>query len=355
MAKRNSGVVVTGIGMRTPVGLHAIQSASSVRAGINRFRKWPHFGMDLGDGTPLPASFMKPDLGDITWVEKARDLLHSPISEALWTSRIWSLAEYHGRARAFIATPYPDRNGVTAEVFQELAPTIGEDCFDEAVDIPIELIALDHAAGLIALAHAIEQLASHKVDLCVVGAVDSLLESTFLHALLAEDRLKAGQNSSGLIPGEGAAAVVLERTEDAMRRQATPLAVVEAIALDRDVPYHAHAPIRAQGLSHALRAVLDVVGASDIHRVMNDLNGERWRFLEWALAETRCLDGLPRGWQLWHPADCIGDVGAAFGAVAVVLAARAFARGYHGNGKMLVTACSDRGERAAMCLSAPTR
>ncbi|ATB41052.1 3-oxoacyl-ACP synthase [Cystobacter fuscus] len=205
------------------------------------------------------------------------------------------------------------------------------------------------------MARAIEQLTEHKADLCVVGAVDSLLESTFLHALLAEGRLKTGQSSSGLIPGEGAAALVLERTEDALRRQAWPLAVVDAISLEQDAPHQPHAPIRAEGPTRALRTVLEVAGAGGIRRVMNDLNGERWRFLEWALAETRCLDGLPRGWQLWHPADCLGDVGAAFGLVAVALATRAFARGYHGDGKVLIAACSERGERAAMCLSAPTR
>lgn len=355
MARRHSGVVVTGIGMRTPVGHHAIQSASAVRAGINRFRTWPHFGLDPGTGSGLAASFMTPDLGDVSWVEKARDLLPSTITEALWTSRLWNLAEYRGKVRAFIATPYPDRAGMTTEAFQELAPTLGEDCFDEAMNIPTELVALDHAAGLIAMARAIEQLTARTADLCVVGAVDSFLESTFLQALLAEGRLKAGQNSSGLIPGEGAAALVLERADDALQRQARPLALVEAIALERDTPYQPHAPIRAEGLTRALRTVLDVTGAREVRRVMSDLNGERWRFLEWALAETRCLDGLPRGWQLWHPADCLGDVGAAFGPTAVALAARAFARGYHGDGKVLIAACSDRGERAAMCLSAPTR
>lgn len=66
--------------------------------------------------------------------------------------------------------------------------------------------------------------------------------------------------------------------------------------------------------------------------------------------ETRCLGGLPHGWQLWHPADCLGDTGAASGPTLICLAVRAFQRGYGGPGGALVTSVSDRGERAAACI-----
>jgi 3-oxoacyl-[acyl-carrier-protein] synthase I len=352
VARAEPGVVVTGIGMKTPLGNHAVQSAASVRAGINRFRLWPHFGVDLGDDSGLNASFLSPDPGDAPWTEKAFELLGPPLEEALWSSRLYELEKFRGKLSAFLALPYPDREGTTTEEFQEFAVSLREDCFGDA-PVQTEILALDHAAGLVAVASAVEQLQKGRADVCLVGAVDSLLDSRFLHALFAESRLKVGSRGSGIIPGEGGAFVILERARDAARRKVQPLAQIEAIALEKDAPWKPDAPVRAEGLSRAIRAVLQVAGAGELRRVLTDLNGERWRFLEWALAEARCLEGLPRGWQLWHPADCLGDLGAAYGVSAMVLATRAMARGYHGGGKVLITASSDRGERAAMCLSAP--
>ncbi|HYI02169.1 beta-ketoacyl synthase N-terminal-like domain-containing protein [Hyalangium sp.] len=354
MTRAASGIVVTGIGMKTPLGNHSVQSAASVRAGINRFRRWPHFGVDLGDDSGLNASFVNPDMGDDPWTEKAFELLGPPLEEALWSSRLYDLEKHRGKLSAFLALPYPDREGTTTEAFEEFAASLREDCFGEA-PVQTEIIALDHASGLVAVARAVEQLQRGHADLCLVGGVDSLLDSRFLYALFTEKRLKVGSRGSGLIPGEGGAFVILERERDAARRKIKPLARVEAIALEKDEPWGPEAPLRAEGLSRALRSVLQVAGAGEIRRVITDLNGERWRFLEWALAETRCLEELPRGWQLWHPADCLGDLGAAYGISAMVLATRAMARGYHGDGKVLISACSERGERAAMCLSAPPR
>src|SRR5262249_36942600 len=93
--------------------------------------------------------------------------------------------------------------------------------------------------------------------------------------------------------------------------------------------------------------------AGQIHRVITDMSGERWRALEWALVETRCLNVLATGWQHWHPADCFGDIGAASSVAHAALAARAFERGYAGAGGVLLFAASQRGERAAATLWPP--
>ena len=46
------------------------------------------------------------------------------------------------------------------------------------------------------------------------------------------------------------------------------------------------------------------------HRIA-DMNGEQYRFKEAALAITRLLRDRKVLFSLWHPADCIGEVGAA--------------------------------------------
>jgi hypothetical protein len=46
-------VVVTGIGMQTPIGNDAVQTASAARTGINRFSRWEAIGLAFDDEVDL--------------------------------------------------------------------------------------------------------------------------------------------------------------------------------------------------------------------------------------------------------------------------------------------------------------
>ena len=54
----------------------------------------------------------------------------------------------------------------------------------------------------------------------------------------------------------------------------------------------------------------------------------------------------------WNPADCIGDTGAASGAIMLAWAAWALRKGYTGVGNALVWGASDEGAREAVMLQA---
>jgi len=349
-------IVVTGIGMRTAIGNHAVQSCASARAGINRFVEWPHFGTGgAEEGGGLVVSATTPDLGDGPWIEKAIPLVIQPLHEVLWHAGLYEGAGGGAggkRIGAFLGTPYSDRVGVDEDGFREFSIEARQHCISPTHATHMEIVASDHAAGLMAMARAIEQLQDGTLDICFVGAVDSLLETQHLSALSDEGRLKVESRSSGLIPGEGAAFVALERHEDARSRGARPLARIASVGLDQEsAPCTSDEPSRAEGLTRALRvAVEGAGGAEPLHTALVDLTGERWRFLEWALVETRCFHEFPRGWSLWHPADCWGDIGAAFGPSAVCFAVRAFERGFGGPGGVLICASSERGERATTVL-----
>ena len=72
-------------------------------------------------------------------------------------------------------------------------------------------------------------------------------------------------------------------------------------------------PLRADGLVQAIRAALGdaEVRLGDCDHRIGDMNGEQYRFKEAALAITRVLRERKVLFSLWHPADCIGEVGAA--------------------------------------------
>jgi 3-oxoacyl-[acyl-carrier-protein] synthase-1 len=347
-------VVVSGLGVRAPVGHHAVQACASIRAGINRFRGWRHL-----DGGP-PASYFLPDMGDDPWPEKAFRLLELPFSEALWSAGLSTLpaqlvaGREAPRVQVFVGVPALGRQGVDGNRLVELKEELEEDLLPDA-RLSIEFVPGDQVAGLLAIAHACSALQDRKADFCIVAGVDSLLESQQLSVLAEQGRLKSDATSSGLVPGEGAAVLVLETAKSARRRGAGVLGRIHRVGLEQGPPWGAEEPIRGDAMTRAVSSVLS--GASveslGLHRVISDVNGERWRFLEAALVETRCLSFLPPGWELWRPADCVGDVGAAYGILAVAMAARGFERGYAGPGGVLILATAEDGGRGAMSLTGP--
>src|SRR5687767_7788141 len=98
MAVNEADIVVTGLGMRTSVGQHADQSCAAVRAGINRFAEWPHFGIRLGeDEADLVAATADSELGDDPWVAKAAPLLTLPLGEVVWSAELYNLGALRQR------------------------------------------------------------------------------------------------------------------------------------------------------------------------------------------------------------------------------------------------------------------
>jgi 3-oxoacyl-[acyl-carrier-protein] synthase-1 len=82
-----------------------------------------------------------------------------------------------------------------------------------------------------------------------------------------------------------------------------------------------------------------------------DLNGDRYRAVEWAMASMRAFSDLHGDEPLWHPADCVGDPGAAAGALSVVWATAALVKGYAPLPQVLVWGASDGALRGAALLA----
>jgi 3-oxoacyl-[acyl-carrier-protein] synthase-1 len=113
---------------------------------------------------------------------------------------------------------------------------------------------------------------------------------------------------------------------------------------------------RGDGLALAFRALFDSgprggPAPPKVGCVYAGLNGESYWAKEWAVAQIRCAERLAETLRVEHPADCIGDVGAALGPVMLGLAALELARG-RVDGACLVWTGADRGQRVAALLSA---
>ncbi len=174
-------------------------------------------------------------------------------------------------------------------------------------------------------------------------------------ALLEQGRLKLEDVPDGLIPGEAAAFVVLE--SGANRRRGGVSVGETAIAEEETV--RAGESNRGAALTRVLRQTGGTL--PDFPRVVGDLNGERLRHIEWALGCIRGLGrvkaraGGPTETEIWHPADCVGDTGAASGILNFVWAATALEKGYALTDQALVWGASDGVLRGAAVLKLAER
>lgn len=345
----DASFVVTGAGMLTPVGTHAPDTCAAMRAGISRVAAYPHLSFA---GEPVHVGSVRPGRSDAAWVEKAAPMLSPVIHEALWQAGLYAYRWHRRRVGLFLATPSSTRKGVHPARLANFRDLLGDLWSKLAGNERVQLVERAHVGGAVALVQACEALAREEIDAAVVAGIESYLDSVFLDRLLADGRLHTADRTSGIVPGEGAAAVVLETAEAARRRQAPPLARLVALSLEQEpAGWSPTRPSQAEALTRALRTALAVEpGPTAYHRLIVDHTGERWRALEWALVEPRALGELPANRQLWRPVESIGDVGPAFVPLAVGWATQAFARRYAGPGGILVGAMNDTGERAVVAL-----
>jgi 3-oxoacyl-[acyl-carrier-protein] synthase-1 len=171
------------------------------------------------------------------------------------------------------------------------------------------LFAGGRVGGLKAMDHA-RQLIAAGAPGCVVAGVDSLLVAGTLTALHKTHRLVTTENSNGFIPGEAAAAVCI----GPVRRSKNPQLLCLGIGFGNEpAPLGSGEPFRADGLVEAIRAAFadGRCGYGDVDFRLSDSNGEAYGFKEAALAMTRTLRDRKEEFDIWHPVDCVGEVGAA--------------------------------------------
>jgi len=213
-------------------------------------------------------------------------------------------------------------------------------------------------AGNAGIAAAIDTAATlmtqNKVDRCIVGAIDSRVEPSFLMAAARCRLLRTKDQPVGLIPGEAAAFFMLERPRDLVRSRTTALAsVTAATSVQEQVDMLASEYVpTGEGLASAWRSALR--SSPPVAFSIGDLNGWSQRAVEWGNAQLRLRAEAPVAEvPAWFPAISLGDTGAASGAVAICVAVRAFARHYAPGDAAMVWASSESGSKGAVVVRAP--
>lgn len=211
----------------------------------------------------------------------------------------------------------------------------------------------DQAGFASALATAREWLDAGRIDACIVGGVDSLADDVMLDRCARLGVLKTNVSPVGFMPGEGAAFVLVQNPEYAARTKVPIQAMLGAVKCERD-PTHRFSEKPADGsvLAHVVAAVAQGTDATP-KAFYCGLNGDTLRATDWgvALVRLRRLGIVPSHEVLL--ATTFGELGAAYGFVAICAIARSFARTYARSNTCVLWAASDSGLKAALAVSSP--
>ncbi len=338
---------ITAAGMVCPVGLNSRAACAAIRAGVSIFSELPYW--DKEKETVIGCRV--PGLDELQFGPRLLAMLVQALRECVTDVEKMPWQE----VPLLIGLAEPGRPGggdtVAASIVDDVQAQLGVP-FHRRLS---KVLRLGHTAAFEALRTARDLLNRGDVPACLIAGVDSYINASALYWLDECYRLKRAGHMDGVIPGEAAAVVLVERQP---RKQANagqagkaPRAIEvvglgfgheKATILDEE-------PLLGLGLADAARGALADAGWGfhDLDFRLSDVTGENYGFREHTLAEARLVTKVRTEPQpIWHAAECIGDTGAAAGAVQLVVARAAMLKQYAPGPRVLCFTSALPGNRA---------
>jgi 3-oxoacyl-[acyl-carrier-protein] synthase-1 len=341
-----TGVEVIATGARTPLGFTAESSAAAVRASISGFAEFP-FVMASGEPVIVCAD---PEIESaIEGRERLVPMIGSVLDEVMLT--IARGDPYPGRCYLLLALPEA-RPGFSDDDAAWVAQAAASRLRAHGPNVRVAIAGRGHAGSMQAVQLAVQESerATDAIFL-IVGADSYHHRDTFIWL---EDVRRFAQPKirGGFIPGEGAGCLALSTSGLRAALRLPTLALLGGVGIGQEsLLRDSDTGTFGVGMS---RAVLGATEGLELPRdavdtLYSDINGERYRSEEWGFVALKTHE-LWKSLDYEAPGSCWGDVGAAFGALAGVLAVQSYQRGYARGPRSVVMAGSDSGLRGAMLL-----
>ena len=334
---RQGPISIAGIGLVTSVGLNALASCAAIRAKLTRPTQSRVTGSDgewiTAHQVALDPACRRLDRLARLAARAARECMADTPREQ-WSGIPLLLCVAEGDR--------PGRlEGLDDRLFVLLQKLLGARFAAQSA-----VVARGRVAVAVALAQAHKLIVEGHRQVLIV-AVDSLLGAATLGHLDRQQRLLSEFNSNGFIPGEAAGAVRISAASAGAQMLCRGMGFgVEPAHIASGLP------LRGDGLAAAIKEALRQAGEK-LHHLdyrMADLSGEQYYFKEAALALLRTMRQRRETFDLLHPAECIGEVGAAAGMTVLVCAVVAAQKRYAPGPRVLAHWSNDAGQRAAVVL-----
>jgi 3-oxoacyl-[acyl-carrier-protein] synthase I len=347
-----NGVMVVACGTMTPVGLSAPETAASTRSRVQRLTeiewrdsRFRNFTVGIVPEEGLPD--LDSELANLPLSYREARMLRLaavPLQEALV-------------ALPNTASTIPLLLG-TSEL-QTTVPLNTADFLARLITHTTSRLDLSQskalpqgrASGLLAVNEAIELLMHGRAEFVLVGGIDSYVDLYIMGTLDMHKRVRTEVTPDGFTPAEGAGFILLTRTEIAKKYDLSGLAQIIGCSKGRELGHiYSDEPYRGEGLAETFEALFAHVRTGPpVGCVYASFNGEHYWAKEFGVAMLRHRSRFADDYQMEHPSECFGDVGAASGAVMLALACLGIDAGYR-RSPVLIYCSSDYGDRAAVLI-----
>jgi 3-oxoacyl-[acyl-carrier-protein] synthase II len=269
MISETNRIVVTGVGLATPLGHTLEELWKQILAGRTSTRSWPDLAAD-GQRVDIACRIESLECAPL---RRGRELALSAARRAVESAALDLPADTGvyigstlGESFAFESVAEGESLDLSDFSVASFVQAIGQNF---GVTGPTQSIATACAAGNYAVGAALADLRQGRARVALAGGVEPFSRLAMVgfsrsRAMAADACRPFDQRRSGMLLGEGAAVFVMERAVDALRRGVTPLAEVVTLGLSCDA-YHATAP-RPDGVG-MLRAMQAALDAAEIEPV----------------------------------------------------------------------------------------
>lgn len=330
---------VTATGMVCSVGLNAAAACAAMRAGIANFAELPYHD---NQGEPIIGAMVPGLTRTFKREEHLIEMLAMALVDCLQKETLGPSADIP----LLVSLPEPGRpggcTGLADSIIERLQNKFNINFHPDLS----QTIQKGHTGGFDVLRTARKLLQDTQISACLICGVDSYINASSLLWLDQHWRLKTDENSDGVIPGEAAAAVLLQRhvepdTKIGVRITGLGFGYEKANVLSEE-------PLLGLGLTEAARSALAEaeIKMHEIDFRISDVTGESYGFKEQALVIARLLRVHKEGFPIWHCSEYSGDIGASAGISQLVVAYHAFLKGYGPGNRAMCYTSAIPGERA---------
>lgn len=339
---------IAATGVMTSIGFNTQMTAAAVNAGISAYTASDYFNKK---DQPMTAAFVPDDA--LPELSEALQGLHLKADEKrmiglsqLALNQIETSLPKDQQVPLFLAGPenIPARpSPITSKIIQYIQVQSGL-----PIDVETSRYMASGRAGVVnAIDLAFKYLTATDAPCVLVGGVDSYNNTGLISFLDSEDRILAQNITDGFAIGEAAGFILLARNP---HKSFFPVAVSQPGLSQEEGHLYSDAPYKGEGLSKAAAQALHYSGLFKVEQIYSSMNGERFFVKELGVLSMRNAQHLQEGYQVHHPADCYGDIGAATGAVLLALSAMDLLNKDNGTKHMLCCS-SDMAERGVVCVS----
>lgn len=344
-AHEQTALYIAGVGLTCAVGYHLRAASCALRAGMDHFQE--SLFSDL-TGNPLVVAQLPiddlwgaPRLAEIARMALSDCAASMPFDPA--STALLLLASEYGRPHS-----EPERY---QEVWQAVQAQFATPFHPASRILAQGRAGIGDAllrAGQMLLPEDDANAVPHGIARVLLLCVDSYLNAATIEHYLQQRRLLTRDNNIGFIPGEAAAAILLELDDGkSAGLHITGIGIAqEAAQPDNDIPN------RAMGLSQAMRAACAMaeIAPGELDFRLSDQNGEQYFSREAANAITRLMMEDSKQLPVHTIAYCVGETGAAAGGIMLAYLSQVMPRKDGPGDTALVHLANADGRRCALVL-----